>query len=133
MNRLPVSVRECGARGDGVADDTAPVQAALDRAAARGGGHVIFPDGRYRCGTLRIGAHTHVELRPGAVLQGSDNPADYPPRTGHAVGDRTGRHLLVVRGGGGVRIDGGGIIDGAGPAFWDPARPGPRRFLRAPT
>lgn len=38
-----------GVRGDGVADDSAPLQAALDKAAAAGNGGVVFlPSGRYR-------------------------------------------------------------------------------------
>lgn len=37
------------ARGDGIADDTAPLQAAINKAAARpGGGLVFLPSGRYR-------------------------------------------------------------------------------------
>jgi hypothetical protein len=41
-------VREYGAEGDGVKDDTAAVLAALEEAAKAGGGVVHFPRGRYR-------------------------------------------------------------------------------------
>ncbi len=43
-----LNVRDYGAVGDGVADDTASVQAAVDAAQTRGGGHVVFPIGTYK-------------------------------------------------------------------------------------
>lgn len=48
-----VDVTECGARGDGLTDDTRAVQAALDR-----GGITFFPPGEYACSTLvmRLGS-----------------------------------------------------------------------------
>jgi parallel beta-helix repeat protein len=42
-NPRSVNVRDLGARGDGVADDTAAIQAAVDR-----GGSIVFPRGVYR-------------------------------------------------------------------------------------
>lgn len=118
---LPINVRDHGARGDGVADDTAALQRALDSAPGRNGKRVVMPDGVYRSGTLRVGSDTHLELRPGALLQGSSDIADYPLMGGVLMGDQHGRHLLDVREAVNVRIDGGGIIDGAGPSFWHPS------------
>jgi hypothetical protein len=46
--REVVSVRDFGAVGDGVADDAAAIQAALDYVNAIGGGAVYLPPGRYR-------------------------------------------------------------------------------------
>src|SRR4051795_8038292 len=40
-------VRAYGAVGDGIADETAPIQAAIDAARAAGGGAVLFPAGTY--------------------------------------------------------------------------------------
>lgn len=42
------NVRQMGAKGDGIADDTAAVQAAIDAAVKAHGGHVYIPSGQYR-------------------------------------------------------------------------------------
>ena len=42
-----VNVKDFGAVGDGVHDDTAAIQAAIDAAVALGGGRVFFPTGTY--------------------------------------------------------------------------------------
>gem|GEM_PF-185406 len=56
------NVREAGARGDGLADDTALFQKLLDEAGKAGGGVVFVPAGRYRiAGTLRIPANVRLE------------------------------------------------------------------------
>jgi hypothetical protein len=43
-----VSVRDCGAIGDGTVDDTAAIQAAIDAVGASGGGEVLLPRGTYK-------------------------------------------------------------------------------------
>lgn len=48
-----VDVRAMGARGDGTTDDTAAIQAAIDRARVRGG-CVYVPAGHYLCGPLTL-------------------------------------------------------------------------------
>ena len=45
-----VSVKDYGAVGDGVTDDAAAIQAAVDAAELLGGGTVYFPPGEYRVG-----------------------------------------------------------------------------------
>lgn len=51
-----------GALGDGSADDTASIQAAIDAASAAGGGVVFFPPGNYRITEpLDIPSYVHIE------------------------------------------------------------------------
>ncbi len=52
-----VSVKDFGARGDGVANDTAAIQAAFLSGARR----VIFPPGRYLTGALRVPDWLHIQ------------------------------------------------------------------------
>lgn len=57
------NARQYGARGDGVTDDTAAIQAAMDKAAEQGG-RVYLPPGRY----LVAGS---VQVKPGVALVGA--------------------------------------------------------------
>jgi hypothetical protein len=70
-----LDVKSFGARGDGIADDTVAIQAALDAAASVGGAKVRVPPGRYSTRTLVIDTGVHLDgsgieatilvLRPG--------------------------------------------------------------------
>ena len=66
------NVRDFGAVGDGIANDTAAIQKAIDA-----GGTVYIPGGIYRTGTLRLRSKGGLELAPEAVLLVSPDPADY--------------------------------------------------------
>ncbi len=88
---LVVDCAEFGARGNAVDDDTAAIQAAIDSAAARGGGRVIvrgddsFYGRRYLVTNLLLRSRIELVLEKGAVLWQSQDPADYlyRPTYGH--------------------------------------------------
>ncbi|WP_045519171.1 right-handed parallel beta-helix repeat-containing protein [Neobacillus niacini] len=48
LTDISVNVKSFGARGDGKADDTVPIQNAIDYTASLGGGIVYFPNGHFR-------------------------------------------------------------------------------------
>lgn len=111
-------VRRYGARGDGQTKDTAAVEAAI-AAAARQGGTVLFPPGRYLCGTIHLKSGVALELAAGAVIAASLDPADfdpYEPLTFKPVDDHEttySRHALILgEGVTDVVISGAGVIDG---------------------
>lgn len=61
---MTVNVKDFGALGNGTANDTAAVQAAINSLAAKGGGTVFFPEGTYNVNTIKLNVR-------GVKLQGS--------------------------------------------------------------
>ena len=74
--RARLNVRELGAAGDGVKDDTAALQRAVD--ACPPGGLVEIPAGEYRLVSLSLKSHLTLHLCAGARLKGDPDPARYP-------------------------------------------------------
>lgn len=109
------NITNYGAVCDGVATNTAAVQAAIQAASAAGGGTVEMPAGVFLCGPLRLDNHIRLQLDSGAVLRmlplakypgGTDDPADFI--SGQKLQD--------------VAIVGSGMIDGQGVPWWPYAR-----------
>lgn len=70
--RDAVSVKDFGAVGDGVTDDSTFVQAALDAVLANGGGTVYLPSGTYLCNTplvLQYGVNLIGESRANTIIK----------------------------------------------------------------
>jgi len=119
------SVKDYGAKGDGVTLDTQAVQAAIDAAASKGGGKVTLPAGTYLCGSVWLRSHIELHLEEGAVLKGSPDIRDYCaadccPQNEAEVGFgdyMSGGHLLLGVGVSHVCVTGPGRIDGNSDAF----------------
>jgi len=71
------NVKAFGARGDGKANDTAAVQAAIDQC-SRTGGRVLFPPGQFRTGMIRLKSHVTIELLNQAEWRAIPDVALYP-------------------------------------------------------
>lgn len=106
-------VRKYGARGDGTTIDTRSIQAAIDACAKAGGGRVLFSEGRYPSGTLRLGDGVELHLTEKARLVGREDLNAY---AGFEAPDwskrRWNRALIVGEGLHDVAITGDGVIDG---------------------
>ena len=61
-----ISVRDFGARGDGVSLDTPAIQSAIDACTAQGGGVVYFPPGNYLTGTITLKDNVTLHVGPNA-------------------------------------------------------------------
>ena len=98
LSDYTVSVLDFGAKGDGFADDTDAIQAAIDHVSKAGGGTVVIPGGvnlhsgmdmgrRYIVTNLYIRSFVELRVESGAILWQADDLSYYKtlPRFGHNV------------------------------------------------
>lgn len=83
-------VKDYGAVGNGVVDDTAAIQAAINACATAGGGVVFFPPGTYAVTQLTINAQSNVQL----LGSGTSSELLWAFNAGSAAGS-----MLTVEGG----------------------------------
>ena len=74
------NVRDYGAKGDGIALDTAAVQAAIDACSRDGGGTVVVPAGVFQVGTLELKSNVTFHIAAAGKILGSADGKQY-----HAV------------------------------------------------
>jgi polygalacturonase len=67
-------VRSFGATGDGKTIDTPAINAAIEAAAAVGGGTVVFPAGTYGCFSIRLKSFVDLSLQQGATILAAESP-----------------------------------------------------------
>ncbi len=72
------NIVDFGAITDSKTMNTESIQAAIDQCFADGGGMVHVPAGVFYTGTLILKSNVVLNLHPGAVIQGSYDPLDYP-------------------------------------------------------
>lgn len=117
-----VSVRDFGAKGDGVHIDSPAINAAIEHAAASGGGTVVLTPGTYLAYSVRLQSDVTLRIEKGAVLKAapvtetegydeaepnSSNFQDF----GHSHWHNS---LLWGENLHNVTLDGEGLIDGSG-------------------
>ena len=124
--RTPTSTRAFsangfGAVGDGSTSNTKAIQAAIDAAAAAGGGTVTLSPGSYVTGALFLKSHVHLRVDSGVTLLGSQDDAEYPRRWTRVAGIEMvwPVALINVDSATDVKISGRGTIDGNGKKWWD--------------
>jgi len=61
-----ISVRDFGAKGDGITLDTGAIQAAIDACTQLGGGTVFLPPGNYLTGTITLKDNVTLHVGPSA-------------------------------------------------------------------
>jgi polygalacturonase len=120
-----VSVKDFGAKGDGLSLDTKAIQAAIEHVAGLGGGTVCVPAGTYICGSIWLRSNIELRLSAGAVIKGSPHMKDYCkadccPQNKEEIGHGdyiSGGHLILGVGVQNVTLCGPGRIDGNSDAF----------------
>jgi polygalacturonase len=114
------SPRAYGAKGDGVAKDTAAIQAAIDACEAKGGGTVRLTAGTYLSGPIVLKTSITLQLDKGVTLLGSADHGDYPAKT--EFREPGLQSLVSATNASNVTITGEGVIDGSGETWWQMAR-----------
>jgi hypothetical protein len=130
---MQYNVKQFGATGDGATNDTASLQATLDRCSAEGGGTVTVPAGNYVTGSLWLRSNLTLHVQAGATLLGSRTVDDFPVWTSkwEGPGVKPGRAaLLCGEGLDNVAVTGRGTIDGRGDMWWDSYRAAPGKLRR---
>lgn len=75
---LCVKSADFGAIGDGATVNTEAIQKAVDSCAERGGGVVLFENGRFVTGTIELRSGVMIEVAENASILGSISLSDYP-------------------------------------------------------
>jgi polygalacturonase len=118
------NVRDFGAKGDGQAYDTVPVQNALDACGNAGGGTVEFPAGVYLSRPLVLRTRTTVLLDAGATLLATTNQSDFMKVPGDWLKAKSSDEFnSFIRGTNltDITFTGAGTIDGNGYVWWGEA------------
>lgn len=106
------SIKDFGAIGDGVKDNTKSVQDAINAATNAGGGKVVVPSsGIYLCGPIQFASNLNLVIEAGAILKML--PIDqYPGGTTDGIDFIGGSKLHDIA------VTGKGTIDGQGSPWW---------------
>src|SRR5262249_30138154 len=95
------------------------LQSAVESCAKSGGGTVFLPPGRYLTGAITLRSHITLDVSPGAVILGSEDPADYPlHEDAYGSGRKSISALIYADNVEDITITGRGTIDGQGQIWW---------------
>lgn len=99
---------------------TRELQALIDRVAADGGGVIVIPEGTFLSGALFFRQGTHLHIKQGGTLMGSDDISDFPLMKTRIEGETCTYYPALVNADGldGFTISGQGSIDGNGLRYW---------------
>lgn len=110
-------VTRYGAKGDGVTDDAAAIQKAIDKCNAAGGGQVLFPAGKtFLSGPVELKGDIDYHFEPNSVLLANPDESIYNMS---AFFENRGEGMLWLYASDArnISISGTGAIDGNGVAF----------------
>ncbi len=107
-----------GIVGDGVTNNTNAIRALTDKMAKKGG-VLYFPEGKYLTGTIFLHSNMTLTVDPGATILGSNDFDEFPYIEGVEGFTREGHWgLISALDCKNITINGGGVIDARGEAWW---------------
>jgi Endopolygalacturonase len=118
-----VRITDFGAISDGHTLNTDAINRAIASVASQGGGRVIIPAGLWRTGPIVMQSRVELHVAEGALVQFSDNRADYPLVETNFEGRAQLRCQSPISGRDleHIAITGKGVFDGAG-QVWRPVK-----------
>ena len=116
-----LNIKDFGAVGDGVADNTLAFKNAIEQCHKNNGGRIIVPAGTYLTGPIHLKSNINLHLEAGAVIMLSDNFENWPAIKSRWEGVECYGYSPCIYGENlrNVSITGTGTIDGRGQAWWN--------------
>ena len=113
-------ITDYGVKKDSTLLQTEQIQAVIDKAAADGGGVVVIPKGTFLSGSLFFKPGTHLHVKKGGVLKGSDFIGDFKLIDTRMEGQNLKYFAALVNAIGcdGFTLSGVGTINGNGLRYW---------------
>lgn len=114
-------ITDYGVKPDSTIIQTEQIQAVIDKAAASGGGVIVIPQGTFLSGSLFFKQGTHLYLRSGATLKGSDRIRNFKLVKTRMEGQTLNYFAALVNADSvdGFTIAGHGTINGNGRNYWE--------------
>lgn len=114
-----LSILKYGAKPDGVTLNTKIINQAIDACHKKGGGVVLIPAGMWLTGPIVLKSNVNLHLQRNAILQFTEDFAQYPLVEGNWEGLPQMRNQSPISASNAtnIGITGFGIIDGAGDAW----------------
>jgi polygalacturonase len=115
-----LSIRDFGAVGDCLADNTMAFHNAIEQAGKNNGDKIIVPAGTYLTGPIHLRSNIDLHLDAGASIVFNDNFEDWPAIKSRWEGVECYGYSPCIYGEklSNVSITGAGTIDGRGQAWW---------------
>ena len=113
-------VTDFGVVNDSSLVQTQALQAVIDKCAHDGGGVIVIPQGTFMTGALFFRPHTHLHIKEGGKLKGSDDISDFPVIETRIEGQTRKYFPAVVNADrvNGFTLTGKGVLDGNGLRYW---------------
>ena len=113
-------ITDHGVKKDSTLLQTAQIQAVIDKAAANGGGVIVIPKGTFLSGSLFFKPGTHLHVKKGGVLKGSDFIGDFELIDTRMEGQNLKYFAALVNAINcdGFTLTGEGTINGNGLRYW---------------